>query len=265
MGFFKPTDGKTTELSEQFETIEKKVNDHIESCSGGGGNSIITDFEVSSMKEIQPTSFDLSTGIFTCDEVTFTGHTQIIPKEVSIAKFPKELILHNEFLSIVKLSDTTFKIKRGSSDISYSSDQTNVDVSDFKFSQGTSISIENIDMDDDGVYIIHLHALRGRIGQTNFKILDENNNTIFLNGAIIDGNPILFTTIEITIAKNKDIYSYGVNGRYAHNKIYGTKLGFDMGVINTQRDFCKTDKKPFKLRMDGSFVNGTRIWIEKVV
>ena len=38
MGFFKPTDGKTKELNEQLDNIEKKIDDHIESCSSGSGS-----------------------------------------------------------------------------------------------------------------------------------------------------------------------------------------------------------------------------------
>lgn len=234
-------------------------------ADGNGGSSIIIDFEVSGLKEIQPTSFDLNTGIFTCDEVSFDGTTQIVPKESSLAKFPKELILHNEVLKIVKLSATTFKIQKGTSDISYSTDQENIDVYDFKFSQGSSITIEGLNMDEDGVYVIHLHGLRGRSGQTNFNLLDKYNNSILKQTALVDGKPILFVTTEITITKNKDIYSYGAIGRSMGNKTSGSILGFDYSAFSGLRDFVKTDNKIYKLSIGDAFVNNTRLWIEKVI
>ena len=254
-------DEKDQVIDDKLTTLSKKVSG-LE--SGGGNNNVLVDYEVNGFAEIQPTSFDLTTGIFTCDEVTFSGACVIVPEKLDLSKMPKELAIHNNVPVIVKLTDTTFQITFNDAAITYNTSQT-IDVSTFKFAKGGIVEIDNLNLYEDGVYELNLHAIRGRIGQTALSLMDENRKIVINDGAIADGKPIMLLTLKTTLTVNKGFYSLSHHCISAYNKNSGSTAGFDFGSVTAPKSFALTQLKAVKIRYSDQFTNGTRLWIRKVV
>ena len=254
-------DEKDQVIDDKLTTLSKKVSG-LE--SGGGNNNVLVDYEVNGFAEIQPTSFDLTTGIFTCDEVTFSGACVIVPEKLDLSKMPKELAIHNNVPVIVKLTDTTFQITFNDAAITYNTSQT-IDVSTFKFAKGGIVEIDNLNLYEDGVYELNLHAIRGRIGQTALSLMDENRKIVINDGAIADGKPIMLLTLKTTLTVNKGFYSLSHHCISAYNKNSGSTAGFDFGSVTAPKSFALRQLKAVKIRYSDQFTNGTRLWIRKVM
>lgn len=254
-------DGKDQVIDDKLTTLSDKVSG-LE--SGGGNNNVLVDYEVNGFAEIQPTSFDLTTGIFTCDEVTFEGSCVIVPEKLDLSKMPKELAIHNNIPTVVKLTDTTFQITFNNVAITYNTSQT-IDVSTFKFAQGGDVEIDNLNLYEDGVYELNLHAIRGRSGQTSVSLNDENGNVVVNTTSIVDGKPIMLLTLKTTLTVNKGFYSLSHHCIIANNKISGSTVGFDFASTTASRSLTLTQLKAVKIKYSNQFTNGTRLWIRKVV
>ena len=161
MGFFKPTDGKTKELNEQLDNIEKKIDDHIESCSGGSGSGekLIFEYTHNSNKVIQPISLDFSTGVFTCAEThgltngdkLLLDFTPVEGEDFNQTKILKELFDFNwitwYFMVVEVVSDVEFKIKNNANNtyLTYNESNTpNLDFNAFRFQLANQITLNNL-------------------------------------------------------------------------------------------------------------------------
>ena len=234
--------------------------------TSSGNSQVIFDYTFKEDRVIQPTSLDLATGIFTCDNVSFTGNCNIKLNTFSMNGVPKELGIHNNGTQIVKLSNTTFTVRLGNVDLtSYASDSA-IDVSTFCFvPPGNYIVIENFGELENGVYTLRGFGTRGRGGQTVINLLDKSGVSVIREGTFSDGKPIMFLGFkaEIHIQDNyKSLYNIAW---VAHNNVSGTNKGFSYIVNTNTRSFNYTDKKITKVQFENSFNDGFRFILTKEV
>ena len=231
-----------------------------------GNSQVIFDYTFREDRVIQPTSLDLATGIFTCDNVSFTGNCNIKLNTFSMNGVPKELGIHNNVTKIIKLSSTTFTIKLGNVDLtSYASDSA-IDVSTFCFTPSSSnIMIENFGELENGVYILRGFGTRGRDGQTIIKLLDENGESVFNEGSFADGKPVMFLSFKAEIHIQDNYKSFHNTAWTVSNNISGANKGFTYSVYTNARAFNYTDKKISKAYFSNAFNDGFRFILTKGV
>ena len=231
-----------------------------------GNSQVIFDYTFREDRVIQPTSLDLATGIFTCDNVSFTGNCNIKLNTFSMNGVPKELGIHNNLTQIIKLSSTTFTIKVGNVDLtSYTSDSA-IDVSTFCFTPSSSnIMIENFGELENGVYILRGFGTRGRDGQTIINLLDENGESVFKEGAFADGKPVMFLSFKAEIHIQDNYKSFHNTTWTVSNNISGANKGFTYSVNANTRAFNYTNKKISKAYFSNAFNDGFRFILTKGV
>lgn len=228
-------------------------------------SKVIFDYVHKDSRVIQPTSLDLATGIFTCDNVSFTGACNIKLNTFNMNGVPKELGIHNNITDIVKLSDTTFTIKCGGTNLtSYASDSA-IDLSTFCFTPPMSVNIQGFDELENGAYTLYGFGTRGRAGQTIIKFLDKDGQTVLQEGAFADGKPIMFISFETKIHIQNDYKSSQTTTWVAHNNISGTSKGFGFFVSANTRTFNYTDKKITSAQFASAFNDGFRFILTKEV
>lgn len=234
--------------------------------TSSGNSQVIFDYTFKEDRVIQPTSLDLATGIFTCDNVSFTGNCNIKLNTFSMNGVPKELGIHNNTTQIVKLSNTTFTVKLGNVNLtSYASDSA-IDVSTFCFTPpGNNIVIENFGELENGVYILRGFGTRGRGGQTVINLLDKSGVSVIKEGSFADGKPVMFLSFKAEI-HIQDNYKSLCNITWtANNNTSGTNKGFSYGVNTNTRTFNYTDKKITKAQFENAFNDGFRFILTKEV
>lgn len=234
--------------------------------ASSGNTQVIFDYTFKEDRVIQPTSLDLATGIFTCDNVSFTGNCNIKLNTFSMNGVPKELGIHNNTTQIVKLSNTTFTVRLGNVDLtSYASDSA-IDVSTFCFTPPPmSVNIQGFDELENGAYTLCGFGTRGRAGQTAIKFSDKDGQTVLREGAFADGKPIMFISFETKIHIQNDYKSFQTTTWVAHNNISGTNKGFTYSVNTNTRAFNYTDKKITNAQFDAAFNDGFRFILTKEV
>ena len=234
--------------------------------TSSGNSQVIFDYTFREDRVIQPTSLDLATGIFTCDNVSFTGNCNIKLNTFSMDGVPKELGIHNNVTEIVKLSNTTFTVRLGNVDLtSYASDSA-IDVSTFCFTPPSHyIVIENFGELENGVYILRGFGTRGRVGQSYITLLDESGVGVINEGTFADGKPIMFLSFKAEIHVQDNYKSLHTIAWTVHNNINGTNKGFSYGVNAFARVFNYTDKKITKVQLENSFNDGFRFILTKEV
>ena len=234
-------------------------------AGSGGSSQIIFDYTFREDRAIQPTSLDLATGIFTCDNVSFTGTCNIKLNTFNMNGVPKELGIHNNITDIVKLSDTTFTIKCGGTNLtSYASDSA-IDLSTFCFTPTMSVNIQGFDELENGAYTLCGFGTRGRAGQTTIKFLDKDGQTVLQEGTFADGKPIMFISFETKIHIQNDYKSSQTTAWVAHNNVSGTNKGFTYSVNINARAFNYTDKKITSAQFANAFNDGFRFILTKEV
>lgn len=234
--------------------------------TSSGNSQVIFDYTFKEDRVIQPTSLDLATGIFTCDNVSFTGNCNMKLNTFSMDGVPKELGIHNNGTQIVKLSNTTFTVRIGNVDLtSYASDSA-IDVSTFCFTPpGNYIVIENFGELENGVYTLRGFGTRGRGGQTVINLLDKSGVSVIKEGSFSDGKPIMFLSFKAEIHIQDNYKSLHNITWTLNNNISGTNKGFSYGVNTNTRSFNYTDKKITKAQFENSFNDGFRFILTKEV
>ena len=234
--------------------------------TSSGNSQVIFDYTFREDRVIQPTSLDLATGIFTCDNVSFTGNCNIKLNTFSMDGVPKELGIHNNVTEIVKLSNTTFTVRLGNVDLtSYASDSA-IDVSTFCFTPPSHyIVIENFGELENGVYILRGFGTRGRVGQSYITLLDESGVGVINEGTFADGKPIMFLSFKAEIHIQDNYKSLHTIAWTVNNNINGTNKGFSYSVNAFARVFNYTDKKITKVQLENSFNDGFRFILTKEV
>ena len=190
MGFFKPTDGKTTELNEQLDNIEKKIDDHIESCSNG--EKLIVRYVHQGNKEIYFSNIDYDTGIATTTEphgITTKTEIMIVPNDWTLENYknnvmsvPIEYTTNNDIITVTRVSDTELKITKNDGETLISVNKEDIsnsyiDCTKFHFEIPIPFSIDNMEASNyiRLVYVGYMKAC-GQYRYTTFQFISNDNN-----------------------------------------------------------------------------------------
>ena len=184
-------------INSSLETIEKKVNDHIESCSNG--EKLIVRYVHQGNKEIYFSNIDYDTGIATTTEphgITTKTEIMIVPNDWTLENYknnvmsvPIEYTTNNDIITVTRVSDTELKITKkdgttlipvNKSDIS----NTNIDCTKFHFEVPIPFTLYNLEASNylRFVYMGYVKAC-GQYRYTTFKFVGEDGN-IYYSGTL---------------------------------------------------------------------------------
>lgn len=270
-------------INAQYEDIENRVDDHILNHPSGSDScdyKKIVDFTDFKNKQLYPTAYDSTTGIFTCANHGITKYTGIIFKLKNNYKQMTELatlsILLNgkTNLQILVVDANSFKIRYGYNDSNIVTGDLGIDINELFLEDFTSIA--SYSFEALGENITHLKGiLNCGIPSTNPHITNdtlkstvgENNGFsnfvagLYPNGMpnqkTIDGYCDLEFDFKLSNDKKTMYCSHTLSFYYIENGTVKKGRNENFAIIHPSKDkpLFSLDNITFNM----SFCNGSRI------
>lgn len=236
-----------------------------EGGTGTNKSDVIVDFSVSGLRVVKITDFNISSGIFTGENVPskpMTVGVRLFTNDIGV--LPKELILHNGSYTLSPISENQFKILIDSKEINYESPQV-IDITKFVFEEAVSgVEINSIKPLEEGIYRVHISTLRTRGGQTSCKLYTNNEKYYLNSNSIFDGKPILYLEAEgvLVIRDSHAAIHWRTWVKHSSN---GTSPSWYLGTNSGVRDFSYIPEKIENIRFGGAYLNGSRFVVQRMV
>ena len=270
-------------INAQYEHIENRVDDHILNHPSGSDScdyKKIVDFTDFKNKQLYPTAYDSTTGIFTCANHGITKYTGIIFKLKNNYKKMTELATLSSLLNgktnlqILVVDANSFKIRYGYNDSNIVTGDLGIDINELFLEDFTSIA--SYSFEALGENITHLKGiLNCGITSTNPHITNdtlkstvgENNGFsnfvagLYPNGMpsqkSIDGYCDLEFDFKLSNDKKTMYCSYTSNFYYIENGTVKKGRNENFAIIHPSKDkpLFSLDNITFNM----SFCNGSRI------
>ncbi len=288
-------DGITPDMTEfknqingKYDTIEKKVDDHINNHPNGGGScdyKKIVDFTDFKNKQFYPTAYDSTTGIFTCANHGITKYTGIIFKLKNNYKQMTELATLSSLLNgkanlqILSVDANSFKIRYGYNDSNIVTGDLGIDINELFLEDFTSIA--SYSFEALGKNITHLKGiLNCGIPSTNPNITNDTlKSTVGANNGFsnfaaglypsgmpaqkpIDGYCDLEFDFKLSNDKKTMYCSHTLSFYYIENGTVKKGRNENFAIIHPSKDkpLFSLDNITFNM----SFCNGSRIRLYEI-
>ena len=275
-------------INAQYEHIENRVDDHILNHPSGSDScdyKKIVDFTDFKNKQLYPTAYDSTTGIFTCANHGITKYTGIIFKLKNNYKKMTELATLSSLLNgktnlqILVVDANSFKIRYGFNDSNIVTGDLGIDINELFLEDFTSIA--SYSFEALGENITHLKGiLNCGIPSTNPNITNdtlkstvgENNGFsnfdagLYPNGMpsqkSIDGYCDLEFDFKLSNDKKTMYCSYTSNFYYIENGTVKKGRNENFAIIHPSKDkpLFSLDNITFNM----SFCNGSRIRLYEI-
>lgn len=288
-------DGITPDMTEfknqinvKYDTIEKKVDDHINNPPSGGDScdyKKIVDFTDFKNKQFYPTAYDSTTGIFTCANHGITKYTGIIFKLKNNYKQMTELATLSSLLNgktnlqILSVDANSFKIRYGYNDSNIVTGDLGIDINELFLEDFTSIA--SYSFEALGENITHLKGILNcgipsnipHITNDTLKsTVGENNGFsnfvagLYPNGMpnqkTIDGYCDLEFDFKLSNDKKTMYCSHTLSFYYIENGTVKKGRNENFAIIHPSKDkpLFSLDNITFNM----SFCNGSRIRLYEI-